>query len=1231
MKNNPIQGLLSYRKTSFFGEDMLKKYANEKPPLRSELFSAEHLIQYGQKLAGKHQYIPGRGPNTLLKRLSDNESVLEEVYNMLTEAVKANRRIIPAGEWLLDNFYLIKEQINTGKKHLPKGYSENLPRLTKGPSIGLPRVYDIAIEIISHSDGRVDFDNLSNFILSYQSVSNLKLGELWAIPIMLRLALIENLRRMATKIAITKLNQNYADYWAELMIDTVEKDPKNLILVIADMARSNPPLDSSFVAELTRGLQGKGQALSIPLSWLEERLAENGKTSNDLVQSEIQKQAADQVSMSNSISSLRFLGTTNWRDFVEATSQVEQTLREDIGEIYDKMDFATRDHYRHVVEKIAKYSGFSEQYVAAKAIGFAKDNADENGPEDRKSHVGYYLIDKGIVRMEQQIRMTLPIREQIQKTLRRFPHLIYMGSITLFTWLIAIGMFARAYLDGINIWLGILVGILSLLAASQLVITIVNWIASIAISPSLLPCMDFSEGIPPEFRTLVIIPSMLTSNEEIESLTEALEVYFLANKDENLHFGLLTDFTDAQKETLPGDEALLSFAIQRIKELNLKYGSADNSIFFLFHRPRKWNQQDKVWMGYERKRGKLTEMNNLLRGMAKGCFSEIIANQELFPEIKYIITLDTDTRLPRDSAWEIVGSMAHPLNHAVYNESKKRVTEGYGILQPRVELSSPGSESSFYARMHGSEAGLDPYTRATSDIYQDLFNEGSFIGKGIYELDIFSKVLNDRFPENRILSHDLLEGCYTRSGLLSDVRLYEKYPTRYLEDAKRRHRWIRGDWQIGVWALPFVIDKNHRLKRNPLSSLSRWKVFDNLRRSLIPVVITALLILGWTVLHNPFFWTNIVISVIVLPFLISSLRDIIRKPKEITFRQHFNDSIFSLSNNLFQTLFTIICLPYEAYYTIDAIIRTNWRMIVSNRRLLDWNPSSNLKFAGTRNLRSVYVTMWFAPLLSISLLIFLIIYFPVHLVFALPVLLFWLFSPAVVWWASEPLMKLEMELSKEQHIFLHKLSRKIWYFFEKFVGPQENWLPPDNYQEHPVERLAHRTSPTNMGLSLLANLTALDFNYITTGEFIERTTSSLDTMRNLERYRGHFFNWYDTLTLKAIPPIYISTVDSGNLAGHLITLKQGILAIKNQPIITPGIFSGFRDSLWIMKDILKDKKLLVMLEKELDSLDAADLFTLESVKHSLENLSATIENISITLQTTGQEQALTWAKALGHQ
>ncbi|HEY4335372.1 MAG TPA: cyclic beta 1-2 glucan synthetase, partial [Puia sp.] len=895
MKNTSIQDLLSHLRISLPGDNLLRKYANEKPPLRAELFSTDQMALYGKTLAGRHQVVMGRAPNQLLKRLAGNEELLLEVYELLTDAVKENHRIIPAGEWLLDNFYLIQEQIRTGKKHLPKGYSEDLPQLTNGPSAGLPRVYDIALEIISHSDGRVDLQGLSHFITAYQSVTHLKLGELWAIPIMLRLALIENLRRLAAQISVDRINQNLADYWAGQMTETAEQDPKSLILVIADMARSGPPMVSSFVAELARMLQGRGPALALPLTWIEQRLSETGQTSNELVQMEFQKQAADQVSMSNSISSLRFLGTTDWRDFVETTSIVEQILRDDIGSVYTQMDFTTRDHYRHIVEKIARYSPTSEEEVSRLAIGLAKEAATRNGATDRTAHVGYYLVGKGRRQLDKAARMRLPFTDRVDRSVRRHPLFTYLSTIGGISILLGGSFLIRMRAHGVHGGLMIAVTLLSLLCASQLAVTLVNWMITLLVKPRLLPRLDFSKGIPAEYRTLVVVPTLFTNEDELEDLLEDLEVHFLANRDEHLHFGLLTDFADASKETLPDDAALMLMAQQKVEALNTKYGSDRNSIFFLFHRPRRWNAQEKVWMGYERKRGKLTELNSLLRGDGAHNFSLLVGERDLFPSIKYVITLDTDTKLPRDAAWKIVSAIAHPLNRAVYDEKRQRVTEGYGILQPRVDTSLAGSNRSRYARLHGNELGIDPYTLASSDVYQDLFDEGSFIGKGIYEVDIFAKGLNGRFPPNRILSHDLLEGCYLRSGLLSDVQFYEDYPSRYNADVKRRHRWIRGDWQIGTWLLPLVPNEQRRLRRNPLSGSSRWKIFDNLRRSLVPAAMTLLLLLGWTVLQDVLFWTFAVVLLIIFSPLVITAWDIFNKPKEISLQQHIEDSFHSIS------------------------------------------------------------------------------------------------------------------------------------------------------------------------------------------------------------------------------------------------------------------------------------------------------------------------------------------------
>lgn len=885
------KSLLSIR--SSFKDKKASKYTSDEPPLRAELLSHDQMRQHGRALADSHKVTRKRVSEKLLRRLTENEFVLVETCSQLISAVKANRRIAPAGEWLLDNFYLIKEQIRTAKKHLPKGYSRELPRLLSGPSAGLPRVYDIALETISHGDGKIDQESLSSFIAAYQQVTKLKLGELWAISIMLRLALIENLRRVGVRVTADRLDRNLAGLWADQMTEIAKKDPKSLIMVIADMARSNPPLSSSFVAELTRRLQGQGPALALPLTWIEQWLFESGLTIEQMVQFETKQQAADQVSISNSIVSLRLLEAIDWQTFVEANSSVEQILHEDPSGFYPKMDFATRDRYRHVVEKIAKDSLLSEEEVARNAIHLAQDVADNVGGDDRRSHIGFYLIDDGLPQLEHISKMKLSNTEAIFRISRRFPLILYLGSIMLFTAIFTASLIAKAYAGGIHGWLLALIGVLLVLGTSQLANALVNWLAMLLVTPHPLPRLDFSKGIPPEFHTLVVVPTMLTSTQNIENLVEALEVRFLANRDDNLHFGLLTDFTDASEEILPGDEPLLQLAGKRIKELNEKYREAYGEMFFLFHRPRLFNHQERIWMGYERKRGKLSDLNSLLRGGPKERFSLIIGEPARLLDVKYVITLDTDTGLPRESARKFVAAMAHPLNRPVYDKKMQRVSVGYGILQPRVDVSLPGADRSWYSRLYGSDAGIDPYTRVVSDIYQDLFGEGSFIGKGIYDVDVFELAVNQRFPENKILSHDLVEGCYARSGLLCDVLLFEEYPSRYSADVNRRYRWIRGDWQIARWLLSRVLVKGGLNEKNPLSGLSQWKIFDNLRRSLVPLALTMLLLLSWTVLSPAWLWTLSVIGILLVQALAASVLDMCRKQQDMMMGQHLSASIRS--------------------------------------------------------------------------------------------------------------------------------------------------------------------------------------------------------------------------------------------------------------------------------------------------------------------------------------------------
>ncbi len=1263
-KRTAFERLLGF--TARFGRiDALTRTTGEEPPLRAELFSADQMEQHGRRLAVVHRLSSARAPDPLLPRLADNERVLLEVRDLQATAVAANRRIAPAAEWLLDNFYLIEEQVRTAKRHLPKGYSRELPRLAQGASARLPRVYDLAFEAIAHGDGRIDAESLSRFVAAYQIVAPLKLGELWAFPIMLRLALIENLRRVGVRISAGTVERNRAHAWAEQMISVVEDDPGGLILVLADMARSNPPMVSSFVAELARRLQGQSAALALPLTWIEQRLSESGFSIEQLVQTEAQDQAGIQVSISNTIGSLRLLGSMDWRDFVESRSIVEQKLREDPGGLYGRMDFATRDRYRHVIEEIANASALSEADVAREAIRLAFDGtgarAARDGNDDRTTHVGFYLIDKGRPRLERAAAVRRTALHALRRAGRRVPLLLYLGAIFGITVTLTGALTALAHAGGFAGIRLVALSALLLLATSQLAIGLVNWLATLIVVPHPLPRMDFSAGIPTASSTLVVVPTMLVSDAGIELLVEALEVRFLANRDDHLHFGLLTDLQDAPTEVMPSDLSLQTHAQQGIDALNRKYSrNRDSTLpgaegiaagpFFLFHRPRRWNEQEQVWMGYERKRGKLADLNGLLRGDAGQRFALVVGDTSALACVRYVITLDTDTTLPRDSARQFVGVMAHPLNRARFGPSGRRdghelVTEGYGILQPRVSISLPGAYRSWYARLHGGDSGIDPYTRAVSDVYQDVFGEGSFIGKGIYDVDAFERALGHRFPETRILSHDLLEGCYARSALLSDVQLHEDYPSTVAADMARRHRWIRGDWQLLGWLLPFVPGPDQRRVRNPLSALSLWKLFDNLRRSLIPVALTGLLLLGWTVLPYAGIWTLVVLLILWLPAASAGMLDAMRKPREMQWRQHLSATVDATTLRAAQALLALALLPYEATVNLDAITRTLWRMVVTRKRLLEWNPSVPDELDRPRIARSVRArrtvssleSMWIAPIVAVSTMIVLALAVPAALVVAAPVLLLWFCSPGIAWWIGRPQSRREGHLTTDQIRFLRKLARRTWAFFETFVGPDDRWLPPDNFQEQPGPTIAHRTSPTNMGLALLANLSAYDFGYISGGQLVLRTADAMATMQAMERFHGHFYNWYDTQTLRPLPPLYISTVDSGNLAGHLLTLRPGLLALADEPVMMPRWIEGLADTVMTLVDAtggpIHDVVLRLQrdLETEYDSRPA----TVATVQVWLDRLNAGVLDVAACLGSPATtdagesaDDAVFWVKAL---
>ncbi|WP_346237629.1 GH36-type glycosyl hydrolase domain-containing protein [Niabella insulamsoli] len=1213
----------------YFTSDSNYPFKNE-DPFRLDLLSNAQMKAHGERVAAQHEVLKTKQPDKVLKRLNENEEVIVRVQQMLSESIKEKQAIAPASEWFLDNFYLIKEQIDIARKHLPKGYSQTLPILAKGKSAGMPRVYDIALEIISHSDGRIDVANLTSFIEGYQTKNMLKIGELWAIPIMLRFAIIENIRRIVSRVAIDRLDKNEAIYWADEFIRVAQKNPKDVIIATAEMAKGDISLNSAFVAEFTRRMQGKGQGLAMPLSWIEQQLADTGHSVAELVNMHNQSQAADQVSMRNSIESIRLLKTTEWKKFVENVSVVEKVLREDITGTYPLMDFDTRDCYRHVVEWMGKLSGMEEHEIAMRAVALTKEEKASNAPE-RQWHVGYFLIDRGKDRLMKEVDASLRFKDRLRKVFKKNRFMVYAGSTFLFAFISGFLLARYVIATTGTWWLAVLTGLLAFIILGHFATIVINWIATLIVRPKSLPKLDFSKAVPDVYRTMIAVPCLLTSKAGIEELVSDLEVRYLSNPGDNLFYCLLSDFADAPQEHMPQDEALLALVKEEIEQLNIKYsqrGGGDK--FFLLHRPRKWNKKEKVWMSYERKRGKLGELNSLLRNTGHDDFSLIVGDTTTLTNIKYVITLDADTILPRESAWKMIAAMAHPLNKPVIHPAKNRVVAGYGILQPRTAINLPGKDSSAYARMHSNDSGLDPYTQLVSDVYQDLFEEGSFIGKGIYDIDVFEKVLGKAFPENRILSHDLLEGSYVRSGLLTDVQLFEDYPETYWTDVSRRHRWIRGDWQIATWGLPFAPDAKNKLRRNDISNLSKWKIWDNIKRSLVSPAMLVLLILVWLFMPNPLQW---IIGFLIFWFfmpVMSAVLQLIRRPKELSTTAHISDVLDGLKKNMAQLFYNIAVLPFEAFKNADAIFLANWRLLISRKRLLQWTPYAAQKGSAQKSVAAAYSYMWLSTLSVIALGICIVMFQPSALGTALPFLVLWLAAPIIAWGVSRKRTGGQFSLSSSEAVFLQVANRKIWAFFEDFVTAEDHFLPPDNYQEKPVEATAHRTSPTNIGLSCLVNLSAFDFGYISLCRLVERTQNTFRSLSDMERYRGHFYNWYETTTLQPLYPKYISAVDSGNFVANMIVLRQGLLELPHQPVFNSRFYEGLLHTWQTLESLGDQKNTLADLQSSLSHPPQPTANLLEH-KKQLESLRQKLIAVKQAGSVGDNADALYWLEKMERQ
>lgn len=1135
-------------------------------PIRAELFSQEHLDGHARQLAAMSTSSIHRGA-PLLQRFHDNRRELVRVHRVVTDACRGEETIGTDAEWFIDNFHIIEDALREICVDLPSGYYSELPKLDSGPLAGLPRVYAVAIELIAHSDSGIEEANITRFIQAYQTVTPFTIGELWAVPIMLRLALIENLRRLGEQMVSTWRDRGRADQWfgrlcrpPQVEADTTASSTSGSRLSRAcavavsralSFARQNGNgaigrVTDPFVVRLITRLRDFGPGSETGVEWLEERLGEIGVGAGDVLQRENQRQAANQVSVGNCVTSLRLLSALDWAAFFERTSHVEQILRGDPAGAYAQQDFATKDRYRRVVERLARGSEYDELSVAQRVVSIAsEDSADE-----RRKHIGFYLIDRGRSMLDSKLRFRASPSERIRSAILDHPNAIYFGGIGLTTAALLAALLAYGLSSGVPIAVLVLILLLALVPASELAVGLVNYWVTRLVPPRVLPKLELPAGIPPQCASFVVMPSMLLDRNSAINLAERLEVHYLANPDPNLRFALLTDFADAPAEHMPEDENLISEAVSAVQSLNARYGDGTDR-FFLLHRRRLWNPAQKCWMGWERKRGKLLEFIRLLRGSGATSFCTTCGDLSKLPHIQYCITLDADTSLPRDTANRLVGIMAHPLNRPRFDSARFRVVEGYAILQPRVSFGIRAATRTRFSKYFCGSAGIDPYTTAVSDVYHDLFGVGSYTGKGIFDIDAFNAAVGSTFPENQILSHDLIEGNYARCALVSDIELLDEFPARYDAYARREHRWIRGDWQILPWLFPEVPQATQARRTNPLTAIARWKILDNLRRSLVPPSLIALATAGWiSGAGSPWLWTALVVLVVAFPLLnwfANSLIGLIRARRSVgSIRELRGD----LSNTAAQAALSLAFLLDQSRHAVDAIVRTLSRLFVTRRRMLEWESAAATE---KRLGRGISLTSM-APvcLLAISLGVAISLLRPSSLLAASTLVVGWFLSPGIAWWISRPRATAIAPLTDPERQSLRRIARKTWSFFDKFVGDDENWLPPDNYQEDPRGVVAHRTSPTNMGMLLLSTLAAHDLGYITLAQLLERIERTFDTFDKLDRFRGHFLNWYDTQTLLPLQPAYVSTVDSGNLLGCLLALKQGLQELSECPSAIPA-------------------------------------------------------------------------------
>jgi len=1135
-------------------------------PWRSQVLSRDGLEELALDLAEQHSgnFGPIRSKRLLLS-YRDNRETLRRVYLRLAEAAHRGETLTAGSEWLLDNYHVVERHAAAIKKYLPWSFYRTLPNCLTGDLQGFPRVYQLALEFIVHTDAALDPQLASVFLSSYQTKLELSSGELWAFPIMLRFALLENLRRLMREAEKELVARRDVFTLVEQVLGDDSRTGTEIMVELAGRLSERESFLPHGALELLKRLRGRGRKAFMALQFLEETLRERGLDPEDLLRAEDHNQASRQISVGNTLTSLTAIDQMNWRDWFEAASLADRVLRQDPAGLYNRSDFMTRDAIRHEIEQISKRLKISDSATSEVVLNCAQRAALEAPGSDDISlvqkHVGNFLLGDGRTTLERALNYSPPLLQRLQRLLTNNALLTYLGSILLVTMLLA------GYVTLLSEWaesavpLFICTMLLAFLPVSELASSLVQYVVSRWVPPRALPKLNSDGPVPPDSKTIVVVHTIFNSAASIQRAIDGLEVRFLATDDPVFTFVLMADLPDARSEHAQGDQQIVATASAEIEVLNRRHSRNGEQRFALFFRSRKWNQGEGVWMAWERKRGKLEELNRYLLGETDTTLRLVVGDQERLKGVRYVITLDSDSQLSRDVAKKLVATISHPMNRPIIDESVNRVVKGYAFIQPRVTISLTSATNSFFSRLFSGQAGLDPYTSVVSEVYQDLFGEGSFWGKGIYDVQAFEHVLRGRVPENALLSHDLFEGSFARVALASDIELYDDFPSRYMAYSKRLHRWVRGDWQLLPWLWTSVPTRTGR-SPNQLSWLSRWKMFDNLRRSLLPPASLLALLGGWLFLPGgALVWTVLVLLVISFP-VFTGLASVFALPSVgISLGGFLGDIGRDLWRNTIRSGCAIAFLPHQSGLMLDAIFTTVYRVFISKKQLLEWEPAERSE-KRSRNETRDYLRL-FVPVILVVLAALAYAGYndPQTLFFSVPLTLLWLTSPWIAAWASKPSETVTLRASEGDLRYLKTVSFDTWLFFDQYLKDEYNYLMPDNLQVVPKEVVAERTSPTNISLSMLSVVSAYDLGFLPFHHAVARCSSILSTITKMEKYRGHLFNWYAIRDLAPLSPRYISSVDSGNMLGHFYTFLTVLERASTTPVISPKHLASLTEKL----------------------------------------------------------------------